>query len=84
MSNTVVHGLSIFKAKEGLHKIRSTIRMGSVEPGQILSFTTSGGDVHTLRVKECIDGPSRHTTIIVEGDDEAINKFKGGYYLFGQ
>ena len=83
MSNTVVHGLSIFKVEDGLHKIRSTIRTGQVKPGQILSFTASGGQVHTLQVKECIDGPSRHTTIIVDGDADAINEFRGGYYLFG-
>ncbi len=84
MTNTVVHGLSMFKLKGGLHKIRSTIRTGQVEPGQILSFTTSDGKAHTLKVRECIDGPSRHTTIIVEGDADAINEFKGGYYLFGE
>ena len=79
----VVHGLSIFKDKSGFYKIRSTIRIGHVQPGQVLSFTSPGGDVHTLRVKECIDGPGRHTTIIVDGDAEAIDEFKGGYYLFG-
>jgi len=83
MSNTVVHGLSIFKVEGGLHKIRSTIRTGHVEIGQILSFTTSGGKVHTLKVKECVDGPGRHTTLIVDGDTDAINEFKGGTYLFG-
>lgn len=83
MSNTIVHGLSIFETKDGLHKIRSTIRAGHVLPGQILSFTAPGGDVHTLKVKECIDGPSRHTTLVVDGDADAISEFKGGYYLFG-
>lgn len=81
MSNTIVHGLSIFETRDGLFKIRSTIRAGHVMPGQTLSFTASDGEVHTLKVKECIDGPSRHTTLIVDGD--AISEFKGGYYLFG-
>jgi hypothetical protein len=84
MSNTVVHGLSIFKVKGGLHKIRSTIRTGQVKPDQTLSFTTSSGEVHTLKVRECMDGPGRHKTIIVEGDADAINEYKGGYYLFGE
>jgi hypothetical protein len=83
MSNTIVHGLSMFKLKDGLHKIRSTIRTGHLEPGQSLSYTTIGGKVHTLRVKECIDGPGRYTTVIVDGDTESITEFKGGYYLFG-
>lgn len=83
MIDTVVHGLSIFKAKGGFYKIRSTIRTGHVESGQALSFTTSDGKAHVLRVQECVDGPGRHTTLMVSGDDEAINDFKGGYYLYG-
>ncbi len=83
MSNTIIHGLSIFERKDGLHKIRSTIRAGQVLPGQVLSFTTTAGEVHSLKVKECFDGPSRHTTIVVDGDADAISEFKGGYYLYG-
>lgn len=83
MSETVIHGLSIFQIKGGLHKIRSTIRIGAVKPGQQLTFTDTDGKCHSLTVKECIDGPGRHTTIVIDGLPEDIKKFKGGYYLYG-
>ena len=81
MSNTIIHGLSIFYEKDGLYKIRATIRSGNVHNGQILSYTTPGGAHYCLTVKELRDGPGRHMTLIVEGDSEAIGNYKGGYYL---
>jgi len=82
MSEIVIHGLSIFRKKSGLYKIRSTIRIGPVKPGQQLTFTDTDGRRHSLTVKECIDGPGHHTTIMVDGTEEDIKKFKGGYYLY--
>ena len=84
MSHTVVHGLSIFEVEGGLYKIRSTVRVGQVEPGQMLSFTTPGGNRHSFEVKEIREGPGRHITLIIAGKPEAINDFSGGYYLFGE
>ena len=81
MSNTIVHGLSIFPEKNGLYKIRATIRKGEVQNGQTLGFITPGGAHYDLVVKEFRDGPGRHNTLIVEGDAEAIDNYKGGYYL---
>jgi len=83
MFNIVVHGLSIFEVMKGQYKIRSTIRIGQVEQGQALTYTASCGDTRTLKIIECIDGPSRHTTLIVEGDDDTLNEFKSGSYLYG-
>ena len=84
MANIVVHGLSIFKEnEEGLCRIRSTIRTGKVELGQELIFTNPKGTQHSLKVKKLREGPGRHITLTLEGDTEAINDFKGGYYLFG-
>jgi hypothetical protein len=83
MTTVVVHGLSIFKDMGGFYKIRATIRSGDVQAGQILSFTTPGGERHSLEVKERREGPGRHITLIIAGDTEAISDFSGGYYLFG-
>jgi len=83
MTTVVVHGLSIFKDMGELYRIRATIRTGDVQAGQILSFTTPGGVRHSFEVKERREGPSRHITLIIAGDAEAINDFSGGYYLFG-
>lgn len=84
MAKSVVHGLSIFQdTEDNLYRIRSTIRSGVVKPGQKLTFTASNGKNHSLEVHGLREGPGRHITLLVIGDAEAINDFKGGYYLFG-
>lgn len=83
MSNTIIHGLSIYRIKDGLHKIRATVRSGDIVNGQSLSYTAPSGDRYYLKVREFRDGPGRHKTLIVEGDSDAIENYRGGYYLIG-
>ena len=83
-SDLIIHGLSIFPESNGNWRIRSTIRTGNVIPGQELLFSTPNGKKYSLMVIDKRDGPSRHVTLVVQGDEEAISSFQGGFYLFGK
>lgn len=82
MSKTIVHGLSIFPDENGVCRIRATLRAGELHLGQIFTYTTPEGKSFNLALKECRDNPTRHLSLILEGEQEAIANFKGGYYLF--
>jgi len=84
MSNIVVHGLSIFPENDKLCRIRATIRMGDVQAGQVLTYKTPEGKQFSLTVKKRREGPSRHVTLFMEGDTDALTHYKGGYYLYGE